>query len=328
MTVAYYEDDADLELIASKTVGVIGYGSLSRPAALNLRHQGIVVIVAGTHEDVNLATNDGLTALSINEVVQESDILLFSMPDEQMTSVYMQGVSSNLRRGHTLIFDRAYNIAFGFIEPPPFVDVGLIAPRGRASHHLQSDYPLCYVSVWQDASRNAWDTVLATALGMGALKLGALEVSIEQEAELSLFIQQTMMPIFHHIMMTASSILAEQGYPPEAVLTDLYLSGKFADYIQQVVEHGLTDAIKSIPLTGQFGTLSRMDRFHELKLERLMEITLRDIRDGNFAHEWMNEYADGHPRLNRMMKQQESSDIWEMEQQTLEMRDTGEGRYS
>ena len=332
MTVAYYEEDANLENIAMKTVGMIGYGSLSRPAAKSLRQQGIVVLVAGTQEDITRAEADGFTIMAVEELTNQSDILICSMPDEMMTAVYMKGVSAHLRRGHTLIFDSAYNIAFGFIEPPPFVDVGLIAPRtsSGAAHRedgRQPDYPLCYVSVWQDSSRNAWDTVLATALGMGALKSGAIEVSVEQEAELSLFIQQALLPIFHHIMMTASAVLTEQGYPPEAALTDLYLSGKFADYFQNVVQQGLLDTIKTSSLTGQFGTLSRLDRFHELKLERLMEITLHDIREGNFAREWMNEYADGHPRLNRMMQQQEALDIWEMEKQTLEMRDTGEELY-
>jgi ketol-acid reductoisomerase len=175
------------------------------------------------------------------------------------------------------------------------------------------------VAVGQDATGQAWPTVLALAKAIGSLRLGAVEVSMEQEAELDLFVQQAVMPVFHHVVITAARLLTRLGYPPEAALTDLYLSGEFIDYLQQAAESGLLHALELTSLTGQYGTISRMERFNELKMERLMEITLEEIRSGAFAKEWAKEYADGYPRLRKLLKIQQEMDLWELEQQTLDL---------
>jgi ketol-acid reductoisomerase len=181
-----------------------------------------------------------------------------------------------------------------------------------------------FVAVWQDASHATWGTVLAIAFAIGSLKMGAIEVSTRQEGELSMFIQQAILPIFHHIVTLAANLLMQQGYPPEAVFTDLYLPGTFQDHMEQAARIGLLHALRQSSMTEQYATLSRLERFNESKMERLMEITLEEIRDGKFAQEWAREYADGHPRLNNLLKQQQSLDLWELEQQTLEFFESGE----
>jgi ketol-acid reductoisomerase len=103
------------------------------------------------------------------------------------------------------------------------------------------------------------------------------------------------------------------------VFTELYLSGETSDYLEQMARSGLVDTLKLSGLTAQYGTLSRYDRFNDLKLERLMEITLEEIRTGRFAQEWAREYSADYPRLKQLMKQRERLDLWEMEQQTLEL---------
>lgn len=323
MTVIYYEEDADATILRDKTIGIIGYGNRGRLAALNLRHNGLAVLATGTDEDQIAAQGDGFRVGIIRNVVQQADIILLMMPDEAMTQVYMEHIAPNLKKGNTLIFSNAYNVAFGFIEPPPFVDVGMVAPRIAGGepwkNQLLDEGILSYVAVWQDVSRNTWQTTLAIALTIGSLKNGALEINIEQEAEITLFIQQALLPVFHHLMTSASELLIRQGYPPEAVITDLYLSGKFTSYIQQVAQSGFLQTLQRSPKPSLYGTLSRLDRFNDLKLDRLMEVTLDEIRSGEFAREWSQEHADGHPRLNKLLKHQQALDLWEMEQQTLDM---------
>lgn len=323
MTVVYYEDDGDLEVLRGKAIGIIGYGSLGRPIALNLRDSGMIVRVAvRTGEARELAQLDGLVPASIEKVVRETAILLLMLPDEVMPGVYLEKISPNLTRGHTLIFASGYNIAFGYIEPPPFVDVGLIAPRtiGQAvrQRYKSGEGFYSFVGVGQDASGNLWALVLALAKAIGSLRAGAIEITIEQEAEMDLFIQQAILPVMHHMMITAADLLLERGYPPEAVMMDLYISGEFTDYLQSATEAGLLHALRLSSLTAQFGIFSRLDRFQDLKLERLMELTLDEIRDGEFAREWAREYADGYPRLRKLLRHQENLDLWELEQQTID----------
>lgn len=128
MTVIYFEDDANPSILANRSIGVLGYGTLGKPTALNLRYAGLNLLVAGLGEEEHQAHTDGFTVGTIPNVTRQADIILLLLPDEIMPSIYIEQISPNLKRGNTLIFASAYNIAFGFVEPPPFVDVGLIAP--------------------------------------------------------------------------------------------------------------------------------------------------------------------------------------------------------
>jgi ketol-acid reductoisomerase len=175
------------------------------------------------------------------------------------------------------------------------------------------------VAAGQDASGQIWQTILALAKGIGSLRAGAVEITIEQEAELDLFVQQAVLPAVHHIMTTAASLLLSRGYPPEAAMMDLYISGEFNDYFERAAEYGLLHALRLSSLTGQFGIFSRLERFKELKIERTMESTLDEIRKGEFSRQWAREYADGYPRLRKLLEDQEKMDLWELEQQTIEL---------
>ena len=325
MTIIYHEMDGDLEHLTNKIIGVVGYGNLGRPIAINLRESGVQVQVAGvTADEQVIAEADGFAPRSVNAIAQTSHIIMVMLPDETMTQTYMSAISPYLRQGHTLVFASAYNVAFGFIEAPPFVDVGVVAPRTvggapRSRFANNNDDFYSFVAVAQDASGQSWDTILAIARAVGALRAGAVEISVEQETEISLFIQQAILPAIHNIMVTAAHLLMKEGYPPEAILSDLYLSGKFSEYMAQAANTGLLHALELTTKTGQYGTLSRLGRFNELKLERLMEVTLEEIRNGDFAQEWAQEYSDGHQRLDKMVKQESQLDLWELEQQTLDM---------
>lgn len=324
MTMAYREQDGHLEHLHGKHIGVIGYGDLGQPVALNLRDSGVTVMVgARTDQTRQAAEAEGLAAASIDNVVQQAQVILVMLPNEIMPAVYLEHVSPHLRRGHSLIFSSGYNITYRFIEPPPFVDVGLIAPRimgaGVREMYLSGQGYGSFVSVGQDASGQSWNTVLAVARAMGALKLGAIEVSFEQETELDLFAQQTLAPALHHLIKTAVDVLLARGYPPDAVFTELYLSGALAYYFDRVAQRGLLKTLNDRSLTEQYSAVSRMDRYYDLKLERQMEIALKEIHSGEFAREWSKEFTDGNRRLKSFYKTQDKLELWELEQQALEM---------
>ncbi len=324
MTIIYHDEDANPAFLRDKRVSVIGYGKMGRPMALNLRDSAVDVIVGTRDEETRAAAEaEGFRARAIDDAVQQTDITFLLLPDEVMPGVYLERISPYLHRGDSLVFASAYNVAFGFIEAPPFVDVALIAPRtlGDAvrERYISGEGFYSFISVGQDASGNAWDNLLALAGAVGTLHAGAIEINFEREAELDLFIEQGVLPAFQHVMITAANLLIGQGYPPEAVITDLYLSGEFTDYLQRARKHGLNEALRFTAPHTQYGMLSRVDRFNELKLERLMEVTLEQIKDGSFAQEWAREYADGYPRLEKLYKQRERMELWELEKQAIEM---------
>ncbi|MDE2952415.1 MAG: NAD(P)-binding domain-containing protein [Chloroflexota bacterium] len=322
MSIIYHENDANLGVLSSKTVGIIGYGNLGRPVARNLRDSGIRLLI-GLREDETRdhAREDGFEPQDIQQVIPRSHILLLMLPDEVLPEVYLEAISPALQRGHLLVFASGYNIAFGFVEPPPFIDVGMIAPRtiGAAvrTRYLDGSGFVSFVGVGQDATGTTWESLLALAKAMGSLKAGAIEISMVLEAQLDLFVQQAILPAFHHVMTTAVQVLLEDGYPAEAVMTDLILSGEFSDYLSRVEQGGLLHAMRLSSLTGQYGIFSRLSRFKELKLEGLMEATLADIRSGDFSKEWAREYEAGYPSLGALLRAQEDDDLLALEQQTL-----------
>ena len=323
MAAIYREDDADHKILSGKTIGVIGFGNLGRPLANNLRDSGLRVLVGLRRDETrDHAREDGFEPQDIEKLVPRCHILMLLLPDVVVPEVYLEQISPYLARGHLLVFFSGYNIAFGFVEPPPFVDAGMIAPRtiGAAvrSRYLDGSGFYSFVDAWQDSTGTTLETLLALAKAMGSLRAGAIEVTVEQEAQLDLFVQQAILPAFQHVMTTAAALLLEQGYPAEAVMMDLIISGEFTDYLGRASQRGLLHALRLSSLTGQYGIFSRLRRFKELKLEGLMESTLEEIRNGDFAIEWSREYENGYPRLTRLLNEQERQRLYALEQGTLD----------
>ncbi len=324
MTVIYHDEHGDLSVLSGKRVAIIGYGNMGRPVALNLRDSGVEVLISEPNAEKRaLASADGFACWEIADAVRQAAIIMLLLRDEAMPRVYLDSISPHLQRGQALLFSSAYNLTFGFIEAPPFIDVGLVSARtfGTAvrERFVEGVGYTSFVAVAQDSTRQAWAVVLAVAKAIGALRGGAVEVRFEQETELDLFLQQAVLPLFHRVVTSAAQLLLSAGYPAEAVFTELYLSGETSDYLRLASQHGLNTALDLQSLPAQYGTLSRYERLNSAQLERLMEISLEEIRTGKFAQEWAREYEADYPRLRQMQRARHTMEMWELEQQTLEL---------
>jgi ketol-acid reductoisomerase len=324
----FREVDANILHLSQQQVAVLGYGNLGRPVALNLRDSGVQVII-GNVEDryADEARQDRFEVYPISQAVAQATIFFMAMPDEVMPDIYLRQIAPALKAGDMLLFASGYNIAYEYIEPPVFVDVGLVAPRTLAANIRQAyltnkGYPT-FIGLHYKATPTAQDRLLAVALGMGALKRGAIEVSFRHEVELDLFWQQAILPALHGLLLMASNLLIQEGYTPESALTELYLSGELGEFFFQASQQGLVPTLESMSLTGQYGVLSRTERFQESKLRAQMESILDAIRRGDFASEWGDEYVDGYPRLKRIRDKLEQTTLWKTEQKILQLYDRG-----
>jgi ketol-acid reductoisomerase len=323
MTVIYRDSDANLGLLMDRKIAVLGYGNMGRPMALNLRDSAFRILIGNRNDDYAAqAYRDGFEVTTIAEAAARADLLLMLMPDEIAAQIYLQDIAPGLRPGDTLVFASGYNVAFGFIEPPPFVDIVLVAPQTtgqgvREKYVAGQGYP-SFVAVAQDASDHAWERVLAIAKALGALHRGAIELTFQQEAELDLFTQQALMPALHSVIQTAIDVLNHEGFPLEAIFMSLYLSGELGHVISKWSDLGILPSLHMHSLTSQYGTLSRIERFKEVKLSRQMEVILDAIRKGNFAQEWADEYADGYPRLQALRRRLENMSMWQQEHEVLD----------
>jgi len=296
MAVVYHDEDANLEAIRGLKVGILGYGNQGSAQARNLRDSGLDVIV-GNIDDAyrETALADGFEVVPIAAAAARADALFLLTPDEVMPEVYERDVAPHLAPGKLLCFAHGYNVGFALIVPPEFVDVVMIAPRmigaGVRDSYVSGEGFPSFVGVHHDATGHAKARMLGLARALGSTRAGCLEVSFKDEATLDLFSEQAFGPAFGRIMMTAIDTLVEAGYPPEAVLMELYLSGELAYSFLKMREMGALRQHELHSHTSQYGTMSRSVRYFDLDplLKQKMQESLEEIRSGAFAKEWSTD---------------------------------------
>ena len=265
MPVIYRDADANLGLLTDKEIAVLGYGNLGRPMALNLRDSAFPVLIGNPPDDYKtLAYRDGFEVVDIPEAARRANFLLVMIPDEVAPQVYLTEVAPHLQPGDTLVFASGYNITFGFIEPPPFVDVVLVAPQTvgegvREGYVAGLGFPASWPSRRTHPARHGRASWLV-AKALGALHRGAIELTFQQETELDLFVQQALLPAIFGVLQTAIDVLNREGFP-EAIFTSLYLSGELGYIISKWAETGILPSLALHSLTQQYGMLSRVERF-------------------------------------------------------------------
>ncbi len=327
MAKIYHDKDADLTLIQDQTIGVIGYGNQGRAQALNLKDSGLKVIVGVRSDETQAqARQDGFDVVSIREAAERAQIIMMLIPDEVMPEVFTEEILPGLVAGKALCFASGYTVAFRTVVPPDNVDVIMVAPRMigagvRRTYTEGTGFP-SFIGVHQDTTGKALQTSLAIAKGIGSTRSGVLELSFAEEAELDLFTEQGFGPAFGQVLLSAMQILIDAGYPAEAVMMELILSGEFAYSMQKIVELGFFRQMELHSHTSQYGSLTRSIRFIEAKMPETISVTMKqvleEIRSGAFAREWESEQKAGLPNFTQLKDLRELHPIAEWEKKTRE----------
>lgn len=292
----YTSESANPKLLQDGTIAVIGYGNQGRAQALNLRDSGASVII-GNHQDQygDRARVDGFEVHDIAAAVARAETVMLLIPDEVMPAVFEGQIEPHLKPNSTLVFASGYSTAFGQIHLPAGVDVILLAPRmigvGVRERYLSGEGFYCLVGIEQDASGVARERLLALAWGIGGLGKPAIEVTFKQEAILDLFNEQAFGPAFGRVLLTAISVLLENGMPPEAVLVEMYMSEEMAYTYQKMAQTGLVRQTSFHSPTSQYGAMSRGARFLGMGLKPRMKRIYAEIESGDFAREWSSPLA-------------------------------------
>lgn len=311
MKQVYREDDGDLSVLKGRVIGIVGYGNQGRAQALNLRDSGCPVLIGVEDESAAKAQQDGFEAVSFSECACRADILFFLIPDEVLPDIYTKRILPALGGGQerkagksgaaggstgaatgakTFCFASGYNIAFDHITPPAEVDVILLAPRmigvGVRETFLTGEGFFSFIGVHQNSSGMALETLLALAKAIGTLKRGAVTVTMKQEAVLDLFNEQAFGPAFGRVLLTAIDVLLKNGLPPEAVLTEMYMSEEMAFTYRKMARVGIVNQLQYHSHTSQYGAMSRGVRYMDLPLRQKFQRTFKELDSGAFAREW------------------------------------------
>tara|TARA_Y100001968_G_scaffold292816_2_gene298353 strand:+ start:45219 stop:46208 length:990 start_codon:yes stop_codon:yes gene_type:complete len=308
MAQLFYDSDANLDLLTDKTVAIIGYGSQGHAHALNLKDSGINVVV-GLYEgsrSAQKAISDGLEVLSVSKASSKADWIMVLLPDEFQKEVYTKEIAPFLKPGKVLSFAHGFNIRFGLIQPPNFVDVVMIAPKGPG-HTVRWEYqngqgvPALF-AIEQDSSGKARDLAMSYAKGIGGTRAGILETNFKEETETDLFGEQAVLcGGLSELVKAGFETLVEAGYQPELAYFECLHEVKLI--VDLMVKGGLTAMRDSISNTAEYGDYMSGPRLITNETKEEMKRILSDIQDGTFAKNFVAECEAGKPNMKRIREQ-------------------------
>lgn len=302
MAKMYYEADADPGLITRRKVAVIGFGSQGHAHALNLKESGVDVVV-GLREGskrVRAASDAGLKVVDPETAAEWADVIMMLVPDQVQPEVYESVIAPRLNSGDALFFAHGFSIHFGFITPPPGVDVVMVAPKGpghlvRRQFVEGSGVPTL-VAVHQNPSGDALALGLSYAHGIGGTRGGVIETTFAEETETDLFGEQVILcGGIDSMIQAAFETLTEGGYDPEMAYFEVLHELKLI--VDLLWEGGIEWMRHSVSDTAEYGDISRGPRIVTDETKETMRTILGEIQSGEFAREWMAEYANGAPKL-------------------------------
>jgi ketol-acid reductoisomerase len=303
----YTEADADAGALRGEKIAVLGYGSQGRAHAMNLRDSGYDVTI-GVRPDGKTtpkAQRDGFTVKAPAEAVKGAGLVAFLAPDLAQGQLY-KDIESNVKKGATLLFAHGFNIHYKLIEPRSDLDVILIAPKGpgdlvRRQYEQGRGVP-CLMAVEQDASGKAQARALAYAHGIGGTRGGVLATTFREETETDLFGEQAVLcGGATELIVRGFETLVEAGYQPEVAYFECMHEMKLI--VDLLHEGGLKKMHQYVSDTAKYGDLTRGPRIIDAHVRESMKQVLKEVQDGTFAKQWIEENRTGQKNYKRLMQE-------------------------
>jgi ketol-acid reductoisomerase len=312
----YYDEDADLSIVQGRVVAVLGYGSQGHAHALSLRDSGVDVRVglpAGSRSRAK-AEEEGLRVLTPAEACAEADLIMVLAPDPAQRKLYAESIEPNLQDGDANFFGHGFNVRFGYITPPPGVDVAMVAPKGPG-HLVRRQFvdgkgvPVL-VAVEQDASGQALPLALSYAKAIGGTRAGAIETTFTEETETDQFGEQSVLcGGVSQLVMYGFEVLTEAGYAPEIAYFECLHELKLI--VDLMYEGGIAKQRWSVSDTAEYGDYVSGPRVIDPRVKDNMRAVLREIQDGSFAARFIADQDAGGPEFAALRAKAEQHPIEE-----------------
>jgi|TARA_B100002052_G_scaffold61213_1_gene54292 ketol-acid reductoisomerase len=305
----YYEKDANTNLIKSKKVAIVGFGSQGHAHALNLKDSGVKEIVVALRENspsIKKAEQAGLKVMNLSDAAEWADILMILAPDELQSAIYKNHVEQRMRQGTSLAFAHGLNIHFDLITARDDLDVFMVAPKGPG-HLVRTEYQKgggvpCLMAVHKDSSGAAKDLALSYASAIGGGKSGIIETTFRDECETDLFGEQVVLcGGLVELIKKGFETLVEAGYPPEMAYFECLHEVKLI--VDLIYEGGIANMNYSISNTAEYGEYVSGKKIIDDKTKERMKEVLKNIQSGKFAKEWMKENEAGQKNFLKMRKE-------------------------
>jgi ketol-acid reductoisomerase len=311
----FRDPDVDMSILTGKTIAVIGYGIQGKAQAANAKDSGCKVII-GSGNSIDQAKADGFEAYSIADAVKQADILLIELADPVQPAIYKKDIAPNLRAGQCLCFCHGFSVLYGQIQPPKDVDTVLFVPNAPGkfvrAKYLKGEGIYGCVGVDHDATGHAREIVLAISKAVGSTRAGVVEMSFQHETEGDNFEEQILYGGAIALMKACFNTMVDNGYSPSFAYAKAIRS--LRSVIDVMDEIGIENYVSGgCSRTCEFAIRTRGPRvINEAEIKKIFAETER----GEFARDWMQEFALGMPTLHRMRrtgaqsKMEQTGKVW------------------
>ncbi len=298
----YYDKDADLSIIKSKKVTIVGYGSQGHAHAANLKESGVNVTIGLRKGGSSWAKAEaaGHKTLEIADAVKDADVVMILLPDETMAGIFDAEVAANLKKGAALAFAHGFNIHYNQIVPRADLDVIMIAPKGPG-HTVRSEYLKgggvpSLIAVYQDKSGKAKDLALSYAAANGGTKGGVIETDFREETETDLFGEQAVLcGGAVELVKAGFETLVEGGYAPEMAYFECLHELKLI--VDLMYEGGIANMNYSISNNAEYGEYVTGPQVINTQARAAMKECLKNIQSGEYAKKFILEGRTNYPEM-------------------------------
>ena len=303
----FVESDVDAKALSGEKIAVLGYGSQGRAHALNLRDSGYNVVI-GIRPDGNTtpkAQRDGFAVKAPAEAVKDAGLVAFLLPDTAQAKLY-KDIEQSIKKNATLLFAHGFNIHYKQIVPRADLDVVLIAPKGpgdlvRRQYEQGRGVP-CLIAVAQDTTGKAHARALAYAHGIGGTRGGVLQTTFGEETETDLFGEQAVLcGGATELVVPGYQTLVDTGYHPQHAYYECMHELKLI--VDLLHEGGLKKMHQFVSETAKYGDLTRGPRIIDEHVRASMRQVLKEVQDGTFAKQWIEENKAGQPNYKRLLQE-------------------------
>jgi ketol-acid reductoisomerase len=297
----YYDQDADISIIKSKTVAIIGYGSQGHAHAANLKESGVNVIVGLRKNGASWskAVAAGHNVQEVAAAAAAADVVMILLPDENQPEAYAV-IEPNLKTGATLAFAHGFNIHYNQIVPRADLDVIMVAPKGPG-HTVRSEYVKgggvpSLIALYQDKSGKAHATALSYAAANGGTKGGVIETSFREETETDLFGEQAVLcGGAVELVKMGFETLTEAGYAPEMAYFECLHELKLI--VDLMYEGGIANMNYSISNNAEYGEYVTGTEVINEQSRAAMRNALKRIQSGEYAKMFILEGKTNYPSM-------------------------------
>ena len=298
----YYDKDADLSIIQSKKVAVIGYGSQGHAHACNLKDSGVDVTVGLREGSSSIAKAEahGLKVSTVAEAVAGADVVMILTPDEFQSQLYKNEIEPNIKNGATLAFAHGFAIHYNQVVPRADLDVIMVAPKAPG-HTVRSEFVKGggipdLIAICQDQSGSAKELALSYASGVGGGRSGIIETTFKDETETDLFGEQAVLcGGCVELVKAGFETLTEAGYAPEMAYFECLHELKLI--VDLMYEGGIANMNYSISNNAEYGEYVTGPKVINDESRQAMKEALKRIQDGEYAKQFVAEGATNYPSM-------------------------------